>query len=192
MNPNRPKKGRKHLKTQLQFGKYASDDIDNLVDNGTVFVQEKDAENQGKISADDTEVVKGSGDIEVLDTKKVVNTIGEGVSTASVPKTINTAAPKTPHTTTTVFDDEDVTMSMAQTLIKIKEEKAKEKGVVIKDVEDSSRPIRLITTLQPLPTIDPKDKCKGILQETEHVEKTKKKVQGDAKIEKDAEVALRL
>ncbi|GJY30181.1 hypothetical protein Tco_0413676 [Tanacetum coccineum] len=126
------------------------------------FVQEKDAENQGKIGADDTEV---------------------GVSTA---------APRTPPITTTVFYDEDVTMAMAQTLIKMKEEKAKEKGLVIKDVEDSSRPIRSITTLQPLPTIDPKDKGKGILQETEPVEKTKKKVQGDAQIERDAEVVLRL
>ncbi|GJR30094.1 hypothetical protein Tco_1106326, partial [Tanacetum coccineum] len=105
-------------------------------------------ENQGKIGADDTEVVKGSGDIEVLDTKKAVNTAGEGVSTASVSETVN--------------------------------------------VEDSSRPVRSITTLQPLPTIDPKDKGKGILQETESVEKTKKKVQGDAQIKKDAKVALRL
>ncbi|GJR87737.1 hypothetical protein Tco_0211748 [Tanacetum coccineum] len=56
------------------------------------------------------------------------------------------------------------------------EEKDKDKGVAIKDVEDSSRPIRSITTLQPLPTIDPKDKGKGILQDTEHVEKKKKKV----------------
>ncbi|GKA03865.1 hypothetical protein Tco_0676646, partial [Tanacetum coccineum] len=63
--------------------------------------------------------------------------------------------------TASVFDDEDVTMAMAQTLIKMKEEKAKEKGVVIKD-------------------------------ETEYVEKTKKKVQGDAQMERDAEVALRL
>ncbi|GKB37293.1 hypothetical protein Tco_0882235 [Tanacetum coccineum] len=50
---------------------------------------------------------------------------------------------------------------MAQTLIKMKEQKAKEKGVAITDVEDSSRivrPVRSITTLQPLPTIDPKDK----------------------------------
>ncbi|GJU86885.1 hypothetical protein Tco_1294431, partial [Tanacetum coccineum] len=108
--------------------------------------------NQGKIGADDTEVVKGSGDTEA------VNTAGEGVSTASVPETVSTVAPRTPPTTTTFFDDEDVTMAMAQTLIKMKEEKAKEKGVAIKDVEDSSRPIRSITTLQPLPTIDPKDK----------------------------------
>ncbi|GKB60743.1 hypothetical protein Tco_0916929 [Tanacetum coccineum] len=137
------------------------------------------------------EVVKGSGDIEVLDTEKAVNTAGEGVSIASVPETVSTAAPRTPPTTT-VFDDEDITMAMAQTLIKIKEEKAKEKGVVITDVEDSSIPVRSITTLQPLPTIDPKDKGKGILQETESMEKTKKKVQGDTQMERDAEVALRL
>ncbi|GJW42916.1 hypothetical protein Tco_0071715 [Tanacetum coccineum] len=147
---------------------------------------------KGNIGADDTEVVKGIGDTKVFDTEKAVNTAGEGVSTASVPETVSTAAPRTPPTTTTVFDDEDVTMAMAQTLIKMKEEKAKEKGVVIKNVEDSSRPVRSITTLQPLPTIDPKDKGKGILQETKSVEKTKKKVQGDAQIERDAEVALRL
>ncbi|GJZ28207.1 hypothetical protein Tco_0572854 [Tanacetum coccineum] len=110
---------------------FKDSDFDDLVDKGMDFVQEKDAENQGNIGADDTEVVKGSGDTEA------VNTTGEGVSTA---------APRTPPTTT-VFDDEDVTMAMAQTLIKTKEEKAKEKGVAIKDVEDSSRPIRSITTL---------------------------------------------
>ncbi|GJU86533.1 hypothetical protein Tco_1294079 [Tanacetum coccineum] len=105
----------------------------HLRDEGMAFVQEKDAENQGKIGVDDTEAI---------------NTAGEG--------------------------------------------KAKEKGVAIKDVEDSSRPIRSITTLQPLPTIDPKDKGKVILQETEPVEKAKKKVQGDVQIERDAEIALRL
>ncbi|GKD67851.1 hypothetical protein Tco_1321941, partial [Tanacetum coccineum] len=35
----------------------AFDDIDDLVDEGMAFVQEKYAENQGKIGADDTEVV---------------------------------------------------------------------------------------------------------------------------------------
>ncbi|GJZ91844.1 hypothetical protein Tco_0663909 [Tanacetum coccineum] len=152
---------------------------------GMAFDQEKDVKNQGKIGADDTEVVKGSGDTESI------NTAGEGVSTASVPETVSTTVARTPPTITTVFDDEDVTMARAQTLIKMKEEKAKEKGVAIKDVEDSYRPIRSITTLQPLPTIDPKDKDKGILQETKLVENTKKEVQGDAHIERDAEVALR-
>ncbi|GJY14609.1 hypothetical protein Tco_0385031 [Tanacetum coccineum] len=162
------KQGRTIDKTKLMFKDSDFDDLDDLVGEGMAFVQEKYAENQGKIGVDDTEAV---------------NTAGERVSTA---------APRNPPTTTTVFDDEDVTMAMAQTLIKMKEEKAKEKGVAIKDVEYFSRPIRSITTLQPLPTIDPKDKGKGILQETEPVEKTNKKVQGDAHIERDAEIALRL
>ncbi|GKG65888.1 hypothetical protein Tco_0689079, partial [Tanacetum coccineum] len=34
----------------------------NTADEGMFFVQEKDAETQGKIGSDDTEVVKGSGD----------------------------------------------------------------------------------------------------------------------------------
>ncbi|GJT64104.1 hypothetical protein Tco_1015584 [Tanacetum coccineum] len=79
----------------------------------------------------------------------------DGVGTASIPETVSTTAPKTPPKTTTIFDDENVTMTMAQTLIKMKEEKAKEKGVTFKD-------------------------------------KTKGKVQGDAQIERDAKVALRL
>ncbi|GKG24654.1 hypothetical protein Tco_0395282, partial [Tanacetum coccineum] len=95
-----------------------------------------------------------------------VNTASAPVSTGGV--TISTAdpevsvvEPRTPPTTTSIFDDEDITM--AQTLIKMKEEKAKEKGVAFKDFEDSSRPVRSITTLKPLPSIDPKDKRNGIL-----------------------------
>ncbi|GJY54887.1 hypothetical protein Tco_0446551 [Tanacetum coccineum] len=100
--------------------------------------------------------------------------VSHGVTTAGV--AISTAKPRTPPTTAaTAFIDEDLTI--AQTFIKMKEEKAKEKGVAIKDVEDSPRPIRSITTLQPLPTIDPKDKGKGVLVEEEHKkpEKVKKK-----------------
>ncbi|GKB91535.1 hypothetical protein Tco_0963807, partial [Tanacetum coccineum] len=77
---------------------------------------------------------------------------------------------------------------MAQTLIKMKEVKAKEKGVSIKDVEDSSRPARSVLTLKPLPTIDPKDKGKGVLKESP-VKKAKRGDLDDAQIEKDAEVA---
>ncbi|GKB73458.1 hypothetical protein Tco_0934870 [Tanacetum coccineum] len=91
------KQGRKHLKTQLQFREDAFDDIDDLVDKGMAFFQGKDAEIQGKIGVDDTEVVKGkidandtkvvkgSGDTEVFDTKKAVSTAGE--ETKSVEKT---------------------------------------------------------------------------------------------------------
>ncbi|GKE28155.1 hypothetical protein Tco_1443539, partial [Tanacetum coccineum] len=169
-------------KTKPMFKDCDFDDLDDLVDEGMAFVQEKDAENQGKIGADDTEVLKGSGDT------KAVNTAGEGVSTA---------APRTPPTTTTVFDDEDVTMDMAQTLIKMKEEKAKKKGVSIKDVEDSSRPIRSITTLQHLPTIDPKDKDEELRVERERQEEDSKVAIAEmfdevqARIDADYELAAR-
>ncbi|GKE45017.1 hypothetical protein Tco_1472301 [Tanacetum coccineum] len=89
------------------------------------------------------------------------NVVSAPVTTAGV--AISIAEPRTP--AATAFIDEDLTI--AQTLIKMKEEKAKEKGVAIKGVEDSPRPIRSITTLQPLPTIDLKEKGKGVLVKEE-------------------------
>ncbi|GJV52025.1 hypothetical protein Tco_1447766 [Tanacetum coccineum] len=77
---------------------------------------------------------------------------------------------------------------MAQTLIKIKEEKVKEKGVSIKDVDDSSRLGRSILTLKPLPTIDPKDKGKGFLKESP-VKKVKRSNLDATQIAKDVEIA---
>nr|GEX16478.1 hypothetical protein [Tanacetum cinerariifolium] len=50
---------------------------------------------------------------------------------------VSTAKPKTPPITTTLFDDEDATI--ADTLVKIKSQKAKEKGVAFRDVEEPSR-----------------------------------------------------
>nr|GEX00245.1 retrovirus-related Pol polyprotein from transposon TNT 1-94 [Tanacetum cinerariifolium] len=62
----------------------------------------------------------------------------------------------------------------------MKEEKAKEKGVSIKDIEDSSRPARSILTLKPLPTIDPKDKGKGVLEEPDPAKKITRRIKADA------------
>ncbi|GJX11497.1 hypothetical protein Tco_0201356 [Tanacetum coccineum] len=101
----------------------------------------------------------------------------------------STVEPRTPPTTTSIFDDEDIIM--AQTLIKMKEEKAKEKGVSIKDVDDSSRPERSILTLKPLPTIDPKDKGKGVLKESP-VKKVKRSDFNVVQIARDAEIARQL
>nr|GEW09842.1 hypothetical protein [Tanacetum cinerariifolium] len=76
------------------------------------------------------------------------------VSTARLE--VSTATPSTLPTTTTIFGDEDLTI--AQTLIKLRSKKAKEKGVAFRDVEEPSKLTRSTTTLQPLLTIDPKDK----------------------------------
>nr|GEY53545.1 hypothetical protein [Tanacetum cinerariifolium] len=80
-------------------------------------------------------------------------------------------------------------ITMAQTLIKMKEEKAKEKRMSIKDIEDSSRPARSILTLKPLPTIDPKEKGKGVLEEPKPAKKMIKSDLDAAQITKDAKVA---
>ncbi|GJY14330.1 ribonuclease H-like domain-containing protein [Tanacetum coccineum] len=75
---------------------------------------------------------------------------------------------------------EEETVDAEQTeLSTMKEQKAKEKGVAITDVEDSSRtvrPVRSITTLQPLLTIDPKDKGKGVLVEEERKRRNKERI----------------
>nr|GEW07484.1 auxilin-like protein [Tanacetum cinerariifolium] len=78
---------------------------------------------------------------------------------------VSTAEPKTPPITINLFDDEDVTI--VDTLVKMKNQKAKKKGIAFKD-----------------------DKGKGILQESEPVKKTKKKDQDQ--IKRDAEVVLKI
>nr|GEY67791.1 hypothetical protein [Tanacetum cinerariifolium] len=99
----------------------------------------------------------------------IVEDKGRGKKRGSTTKTVSTARP-------------DISV--------VRPEKAKVKGISFKDTDDSVRPIKSITTLQPLPTIDPKDKGKYNLQESEPMKKTKKKDQNQ--IERDAEVALKI
>ncbi|GKE09181.1 hypothetical protein Tco_1412732 [Tanacetum coccineum] len=139
-------------------------------------LDEEDASKQGRIKDKIMRMFK-ENDFDELhnDTQEeTVDATTNGVSTVSVPVTtagvtISTAEPRTPPITTTVFDDEDVTMAMAQTLIKMKEQKAKEKGVAFSEEEETPKltTTRSITTLQPLSAIDPKDKGKGVLVEEE-------------------------
>ncbi|GJT96948.1 ribonuclease H-like domain-containing protein [Tanacetum coccineum] len=64
-----------------------------------------------------------------------------------------------------VKDDETI----VEFLVSMSQNKAKQKGVEIKDAEDSDRPratsTRSVLTLKPLPKIDPKDKGKKVLEE---------------------------
>ncbi|GJZ89312.1 putative ribonuclease H-like domain-containing protein [Tanacetum coccineum] len=126
----------------------------------------EDASKQGR-SSDKTKPMFKDIDFDVLDAEQITTTGPSHVSTANQVSTAGTevsdAAPSTPLTIATVFVEEDVTMAMAQTLIKMKDVKAKEKGVEFRNVEKASRPIRSITTLQPLPKIDPKDRGKSVL-----------------------------
>ncbi|GJV63162.1 hypothetical protein Tco_1473990 [Tanacetum coccineum] len=204
------KQGRKTTKPGPTLDDSTFDDLD--VDHGMNYMDIKEPVNEGRQSREteevklttDTEEIakdKGSGEKgrsteELVSTAEpeIVSTARPEVSTIGIVEPEVDAArqedsdvePRTPPTTTSIFDDEDITM--AQTLIKIKEEKAKEKGVTIKEVEDSDRPARSILTLKPLPIIDPKDKGKGVLKELP-VKKFKRSDLDAAQIAKDAEVA---
>ncbi|GJX28599.1 hypothetical protein Tco_0236678 [Tanacetum coccineum] len=161
------------------------------VESSNDDLDEEDASKQGRES-DKTKSMFQDSDFDVLNDDmedvegEIIHTATTGVSVVSAPVAtagvaIGTVEPKTPPTTVaTTFIDENLTI--AQTLIKMKEEKAKEKRVAIKDVEDSPRPIRSITTMQPLPTIDPKDKGKGVLVEEEPKKPVKVKKMGSMKL----------
>nr|GFB48859.1 hypothetical protein [Tanacetum cinerariifolium] len=116
--------------------------------------------------------------------------IADQVSTARLE--VSAATLFTPPTTTTIFGDKDLTI--AQTLIKMRSEKAKEKRVAFKDMEEPPRLTRSTTTLQPLLTIDPKDKGKGVLveEELEKLQKVKRRDQRLAQIESDTYLAQRI
>nr|GFC06542.1 hypothetical protein [Tanacetum cinerariifolium] len=75
---------------------------------------------------------------------------------------------------------DQVSTTRPEILIKLKSEKAKEKVVAFRDVEEPLRLTILTTTLKPLPTINPKDKGKGVLVEEEpkKLEKLKRRDQG--------------
>nr|GEX10160.1 ribonuclease H-like domain-containing protein [Tanacetum cinerariifolium] len=139
----------------------------------------------------DTEVIvkeKGSGE-KGGSTTESVSTARLDISSAR--PEVSTAEPKTHPTITTLFDDEDVTI--ADTLVKMKSQKAKEKRVAFKDAGNSARLIRSITTLQPLLTINPKEKGKGVLvkEALEKLVKVKIRDQGLTQIESDAELSQR-
>ncbi|GKB71838.1 hypothetical protein Tco_0933250 [Tanacetum coccineum] len=101
-----------------------------------------------------------------------VNTDKEKDSTVSSDEGTEgrSATPITPTTTPTMFGDDE---TIAQVLLNMSQAKAvsreKEKGVELKDVEETERPrptsTRSLLTLKPLPKIDPKDKGKKKIEE---------------------------
>nr|GEU73013.1 zinc finger, CCHC-type [Tanacetum cinerariifolium] len=153
-----------HHRAWLKSVQSTLDDVD--ADHG---IDIEEPMNQGRLSEETEELVSTAR------TKDSIVRPDVGTANLIVPTIIS------------IFDDEDITMD--QTLIKMKEEKAKEKGVAIKDIEDSSRPARSILTLKPLPTIDPKDKGKGVLEEPELAKKMTRSDLDAVQIAKDAEVA---
>ncbi|GJX88054.1 hypothetical protein Tco_0340068 [Tanacetum coccineum] len=111
------------------------------------------------------------------------------------------ATPITSTTTPTMFGDDE---TIAQVLLNMSQAKAvsreKEKGVELKDVEETERPrpssTRSLLTLKPLPKIDPKDKGKKKIEEedesdteSEDIPEAEKKFK---KLARDEEMAIKL
>ncbi|GJR61336.1 hypothetical protein Tco_1503498 [Tanacetum coccineum] len=111
-----------------------------------------------------------------------------GPNTASRPE-VCTATLMTPPTTTSVFEDEYIFLDDALVMLS---DKAKLKGVEIKEKKDVERHAISVLTLKPLLKIDPNDKGKGVLEEELEPVKVKSKDQGEAQIERDAEIALKV
>ncbi|GKC14197.1 hypothetical protein Tco_1010979 [Tanacetum coccineum] len=171
----------KSLSDHEDASKQGRNDIDQ--DEDISWFQE-DAETQGRYSHD----------IDI--------TTAEPITTASAPITtagafFSTAKPSTPPTTTILIEDEDLTI--AQTLMKMKSEKSKEK---LKErskekrvsSETALRPTRGVTiqessesrTRQPVPPPqhDPKDKGKAKMIEPEKPSKKKDQIKLDEEMAK--------
>ncbi|GJZ32273.1 hypothetical protein Tco_0577709 [Tanacetum coccineum] len=148
-----------------------------LKNHGMKYMETEEAINEGRQSGE-TKEVKLTDDTEVVEDK------GSGDKGGNIEELVSTARPEV-STARPDIDDARQEDSM-------KEEKAKEKGVSFKDIEDSSRPKRSILTLKPLPTIDPKDKGKSVLEEPELIKKMTRRDFDAAQIARDAEIARQL
>ncbi|GJR40691.1 hypothetical protein Tco_1216375 [Tanacetum coccineum] len=154
------------------------DDLDGFVDvDDTLdYMESEDAQDERRTSSVVLEEKKSAN--EGVSTKAPVSTDkkndgtdkqNEGKSvTQTAPTSTSTSTPTTP--TPIVFGDDEtiaqVLIIMSQNKEKLKE---KEKGVEIRNIEDTERPrltsTRSILTLRPLPKIDLKDKGKKRIEE---------------------------
>nr|GFA42996.1 hypothetical protein [Tanacetum cinerariifolium] len=153
------------------------------------FSKRKSVSKQGRKNAksgptkDDSDKLdaKLDEDMEYMDTEEAINEGRQSIVDTAKPE-LSTARP-----------NDDTTrpdMTLADTLIKLKDDKAK--GVAFKDSESTYRLKRSILTLKPLPTIDPKDKGNGVLEEPESAKKMTKTDFDAAQIAKDEEIARQL
>ncbi|GKB15954.1 hypothetical protein Tco_0849877 [Tanacetum coccineum] len=159
------------------------DDLDNIVDDATDYMESEDAQDEGRTRSVMLEE-KESTD------KPKVSTDKPEVSTAK-PKEVEVSTDKL---------DEEMMRPLLSFLVSMSQNKAKQKGVEIKDDEDSDRPratsTRSVLTLKPLPKIDPKDKGKKVLEEeAESDAESEGVVEAERKFDqlaKDEEIAIKV
>ncbi|GKC13262.1 hypothetical protein Tco_1010044 [Tanacetum coccineum] len=217
------KQGRKPAKSKPIVHKDpAFDDLDDIVDDAMDYMETEDAQDEGRTSfvvlEEKESAEKGVSTEDQVSTikpdegtdKPKVSTDKLEVSTDK-PKEVEVSTDKLDEGTTkpkdgtsdestaptTVFRDDE---TIAEFLVSMSQNKAKQKGVEIKDAEDSDRPratsTRSVLTLKPLPKIDPKDKGKKVLEEEaesdaelEGVDEAKRKFD---QLAKDEEIARKV
>ncbi|GJU02918.1 hypothetical protein Tco_1113256 [Tanacetum coccineum] len=134
----------------------AFDDLDDF--DAMDYMETEDAHNEKGVSIED-QVSTVKPDEGTNKPKVSTDKIDEGTAELKNRNSDENATP-------IVFGDDE---TIAEFLVSMSQNKAKQKGVKIKDAEDSDRPrpisTRLVLTLKPLPKIDPKDKGKKVLKE---------------------------
>ncbi|GJW15735.1 hypothetical protein Tco_0019868 [Tanacetum coccineum] len=164
------KQGRKRAKSEPTVHKdLAFDDLDDVDVNDAMDYMETDAYMQKGVSTKDQvstiKLDEGTDKPEVStakpkEVKVSTDKLDEGTAELKDGTSDESTAP------TTIFRDDD---TIDEFLVSMSQTKAKQKGVEIKDAEDSDRPratsTRSVLTLKPFPKIDHKDKGKKVLKE---------------------------
>ncbi|GJT04371.1 hypothetical protein Tco_0838833 [Tanacetum coccineum] len=185
-------KGEPSVHKDLDF-----DDLDDIVDEAMDYIKSKDAQDEGRTSyvaleekeSENKEVStkapkgtdkknKGTNkqDGGTDSTKVSIDRQGEGTADQNEGKSVTQTAPTptstpTPTTPTPIVFGDDETIAQVLIIMSQNKEKLKkkEKGVELRDVEETERPrptsTRSILTLRPLPKIDPNDKGKKRIEE---------------------------
>ncbi|GJW91122.1 hypothetical protein Tco_0168675 [Tanacetum coccineum] len=196
------KQGRKTAKSKpTAHNDQAFDDFNAMGYMETDAYNEKGVSTKDKVSTDKPEVSTDKPKVSVdqlnISTDKLDKGTAKPRDGNSEESATQTAPTITSTPTPTVFGDDE---TIAEFLVSMSQNKAKQKGVEIKDAEDSDRPrptsTRSVLTLKPLPKIDPKDKGKKVLEEeaeseaeSEGVNEAERKF---AKLANDEEIARKV
>ncbi|GJS43815.1 uncharacterized mitochondrial protein-like protein [Tanacetum coccineum] len=107
--------------------------------------------------------------VQIRNTKVSTDRQGEGTADQNEGKSATQTAPTTTSTPTPIIFGDDETIAQVLIIKSQNRQKEKEKGVKIRNVEDTERPrptsTRSVLTLKPLPKIDLKDKGKKMIDE---------------------------
>nr|GEX57630.1 hypothetical protein [Tanacetum cinerariifolium] len=155
-----------------------------------IFIVLEDKDDLDDPSKEGRKIAQIDKDKEITLVQMDISTANLQVITTSAKISIAILEDKTVKTSN---DSDDITL--AETLIEIRKSATKQqkvKGVAFRDVEETLRLIRSTTTLQPLPSVDPKDKERQKQEEATIAISTKEFDEIQIRMDADHELAARL